>query len=210
MKRILKIVGVLFFVVVLAGAGFYGWASITASRVLARSFAPHVTGFPIPFPLDDEELTEAGLTSDEGGSVAMQRALERGQHLVEARYGCLGCHGEDFSGGVMVDDRLLGRILGPNLTGGRGSRTTGYGPSDWDHIVRHGVLPSGRPAAMPSEGGRIQAAEEVSPQRRVGAYAPPPGDDMIDRLSVARILVLLLSLTLAACEGPGRPGGPGR
>ena len=162
MKLILKIVGAFLLIVVLAGAGFYGWASITATRVLARTFAPHSTSFPIPFPLEDEELQQAGLTGEEGGEVALQRALERGRHLVEARYACVECHGTDFSGGVMVDDPLLGRILGSNLTSGRGSRTTGYGPSDWDHIVRHGVLPSGRSGAMPAEDFQGMSDQELS------------------------------------------------
>ena len=124
MQRTLKIAGVFFLIVVLAGAGFYGWASITATRVLARSFAPHAIDFLIPFLLDDEDLRQMGLTTDEGDLVATQLAFERGQHLVEARYGCLECHGGDLSGGVMMDDPLLGRMLGPNLTGGRGTRTT--------------------------------------------------------------------------------------
>ena len=76
--------------------------------------------------------------------------MERGRHLVTARYGCAECHGANFGGGVMVDAFPLGSLLGPNITTGQGSRTLQYSPADWDRIVRHGVLPDGRPAVMPS------------------------------------------------------------
>ena len=200
MKRTLKIVGILFLIVVLAGAGFYGWASITATRVLARSFAPHTIDFPIPFPLDDGDPRQVGLMGDEGGLVEIQLALERGQHLVEARYGCSECHGEDFSGGVMVDDRLLGRILGPNLTGGRGTRTSGYGPSDWDRIVRHGVLPGGRPAAMPSEDFQGMSDQELS-DIIVFIQSQPPIDNEVPPVTLGplgKVLIATGQLPLSA------------
>ena len=192
MKLILKIVGAFLLIVVLAGAGFYGWASITATRVLARTFAPHSTSFPIPFPLEDEELQQAGLTGEEGGEVALQRALERGRHLVEARYACVECHGTDFSGGVMVDDPLLGRILGPNLTSGRGSRTTGYGPSDWDHIVRHGVLPSGRSGAMPAEDFQGMSDQELS-DIIVFIRSHPPVDNEVPPVTLGPLGKVLMA-----------------
>ena len=48
------------------------------------------------------------------------------RHLVEARYGCGECHGRNFGGGVMIDNPAIGRLLGPNLTTGKGSVTSGF------------------------------------------------------------------------------------
>ena len=89
-------------------------------------------------------------------------SLARGEHLVNARYVCVECHGNDFGGGVMVDDPMIGRILGPNITAGEGGRTAAFTPSDWDRIVRHGVRSDGRPAAMPSEDFQGMSDQELS------------------------------------------------
>jgi mono/diheme cytochrome c family protein len=62
----------------------------------------------------------------------------------------------------MVDAFPMGTILGPNITAGRGSRITNYRPTDWDRIVRHGILPDGRPAAMPSEDFQLMSDQELS------------------------------------------------
>ena len=81
----------------------------------------------------------------------------------------------------MVDDPAIGRLLGPNITTGRGGRTTGYTAADWDRIVRHGVLPDGRPAAMPSEDFQLMSDQELSDivafiesQPPVDNEVPPP------------------------------------
>ena len=62
----------------------------------------------------------------------------------------------------MVDAFPIGTLLGPNLTSGAGSRTLAYTPRDWDRIVRHGVLPDGRPAVMPSEDFQLMSDQELS------------------------------------------------
>lgn len=181
MKTLLKVIGVLVVILVVAGAGLYVWASATSSGLRSRTFEAHTVGFPIPFPLSGEELAESGLTAEEGQQLATERALVRGKHLVEARYACIECHGQDFGGGVMVDAPLLGRILGPNLTSGTGSRTVGYGPADWDRIVRHGLLRDGRPGAMPSQDFQLMSDQELSDivafllsQPPVDNEVPPP------------------------------------
>jgi mono/diheme cytochrome c family protein len=107
---------------------------------------------------------EAVLASAEGGgapvavevppidiaAIAQERAVERGAYLARARYPCTECHGQDFGGGVMVEDPLLGNLYGPNLTAGSGSVVASYTMGDWDRIVRHGIKPDGTPALMPS------------------------------------------------------------
>ena len=101
MKLIFKVIAWLLVVVVAAGAGFYAWASFAANRILSRTVEAHAIDLPIPFPLGADELAAEGLTAESGEALARERALERGRHLVEARYACVECHGDDFGGGPM-------------------------------------------------------------------------------------------------------------
>lgn len=162
MKKALKVVAALMLVLCLLAAGGFGWAHGKATELLDRSIAVHDADFPIPFPLDSAEIAELGVGPAAADSVARERARERGRHLVEARYGCNECHGTDFSGGVMVDDPLLGQLLGPNITSGEGGKTAAYTAADWDRIVRHGVRPDGAPAVMPSGDFRLMSDQELS------------------------------------------------
>lgn len=162
MKTLLKIIVALLAVAVLAAIGVYVWAGMASSRILAETYESHAVNFPIPFPLTDDEVQEAGLTPEQAADTALARAIERGRHLVESRYACIECHGANFGGGVMIDAFPIGQLLGPNLTTGVGSRTADYGPADWDRIVRHGILPDGRPAFMPSEDFQNMSDEELS------------------------------------------------
>lgn len=107
---------------------------------------------PAPDPL-------AGVDLD---ALALERAVARGRHLVEARYACIECHGDDFAGGTMVDDPMIGSLHGPNLTGGQGSRVADWSPNDWDHAVRHGIFPDGKPSAMPAEDYQRMSDRELS------------------------------------------------
>ncbi len=172
MKTLLKVVGVLLVVLVLAAGSVYGWARSKDASLLSRTIDTHRVDFPIPFPLSDDEVarvrqerTDAGEpppTDADLDSVALARARASGDHLVHARYGCVECHGADFGGGVMVDDPMIGRILGPNITSGNGGRTADYTAGDWDRIVRHGVRPDGTPAAMPSADFQRMSDHELS------------------------------------------------
>ena len=162
MRIVLKVVGAFLLLVVLSVGGFYAWASIASGRSLARTIGTHTVGFPIPFPFDSVEVAEVEASEEAAVRLALDRARERGSHLVAARYGCGECHGEDLSGGVMIDAPVIGRLFGPNLTGGRGSRVAEFAAADWDRIVRHGVLPDGRPATMPAEDFQRMSDQELS------------------------------------------------
>jgi cytochrome c553 len=161
-KLVLKILGLALGSVVLLGAGFYGWASMASGSKLAAVYETHSASFPIPFPLTESELVELGIESDPGDGIALERALERGEHLINARYGCRECHGQTFAGGVMVDAFPIGTLLGPNITLGEGSKTAAYTARDWDRIVRHGVKPDGTPATMPSVDFQLMSDQELS------------------------------------------------
>jgi mono/diheme cytochrome c family protein len=162
MKKLLRIVAAVVAVLVLVAIGAYVWASVTTSRLRAEVYDTHSVDFPIPFPLDPGEVAALGLTPEAAAQLAQERAVERGSHLVAARYPCVACHSTNFGGGVMIDAFPIGTLLGPNLTSGAGSRTLTYTPRDWDRIVRHGVLPDGRPAVMPSEDFQLMSDQELS------------------------------------------------
>jgi mono/diheme cytochrome c family protein len=162
MRTALKIIGVLVALIVVLAAGVYVWASMKVTRLRAQTFDPQLVDFPIPFPLDPAEVAAMGLTDDQAHQLAVQRAVARGKHLVEARYTCTACHGANFGGGVMVDAAIIGHLLAPNLTLGAGSRTADYQARDWDRIVRHGVRKDGHPAVMPAEDFQFMSDEELS------------------------------------------------
>ena len=193
-KILLSLVGL---VVVLAGAA-YAWASVATSRKLAQTYQVHSVDFPVPFPLAEAEA--AAVAEADRPRVAAERAVERGRHLLQSRYACGECHGQNFAGGTMIDAPVMGRILGPNLTRGRGSRTASYRPADWDRIVRHGVLPDGRPASMPSEDFQLMSDQELSD---IVAYitAQPPVDNEVPRPAwgpIGKMLIATGRLPLGA------------
>ena len=53
--------------------------------------------------------------------------------------GCQGCHGDDLGGKVWIDDALLGEIVAPNLTKGKGGLPKDYGVNDWVRSLKHGL-----------------------------------------------------------------------
>lgn len=141
--------GVLVGVVLVMGAGSYVWASRAAQQRLSVRYDVHRPDFPIPFPLTVAERDSLPKGTN-GDSVALVRAVARGQHLVESFYPCGECHGSNLGGGVMVDDPGMGTLRGANLTMGKGSKTVAYTAADWDRMVRHGVKPDGTPSVMPA------------------------------------------------------------
>lgn len=149
-------------------------AAFQSSRLMHRSF-------------------EVQADEDPGAPVGgVEASIERGRHLITARYGCLDCHGEDLGGGTMVDAAPIGRILGPNLTSGEGGVVSEYTFADWDRIVRHGVRPDGRPAVMPSVDFREMSDQElddliayIEAQPPVDAEVPEPRFGPVGMILVA-------------------------
>ncbi len=143
-------------------------------------------------------------------------ALERGRHLVEAIGKCQECHGDDYGGEQMVDDFAFGRLVAPNLTGGKGG-IAGYGEGDWDRAIRHGVGRDGRALIfMPSEAFSVLSDADLA--ALVGyLHTRPPVDRELPSQRVgpmARALYLggnfpLLPVNLIDHEGTRRPAAPG-
>jgi mono/diheme cytochrome c family protein len=126
--------------------------------------------------------------------------VERGRHLVESRFACTECHGQNFGGGVMIDAPVLGRLLGPNITTGPGTKTATYQAADWDRIVRHGVRPDGTPSAMPAQDFELMSDQELSD---IVTYirTVPPVDSTVPPISLGplgKFLIATGNLPLAA------------
>lgn len=215
-SKILKGLGALIAVLVLAVGAFYGWAVSTTGGLRAQVFDVHTVELPVPFPLTETEVadlrakrlaemvaaaaatapTDGGVALASGGdagsadagvdplagvdlnAIALENALARGKHLVDARYGCAICHGADFSGGNMFDSPVIGTAKGLNLTRGKGSVTVDFKSSDWERAIRHGIRPDGTPMVMPSVDYAFMSDQELSD---VVAYiqSQPPVDNEV-------------------------------
>jgi mono/diheme cytochrome c family protein len=195
MSKALKVVLSVLAALILVAAGFYIWAGMRVSALRERTIATHHVDFPVPFHLDDEVAAP-----DSSADAARARAIERGRHLLESRYVCTECHGSNLGGGTMIDDPAIGRVLGPNITRGRGSVVLAYTPADWDRAVRHGVAPSGRPTFMPAQDFQLMSDQELSD---ILAYIEtlPPIDNEVEPARVGplgRVLVALGQIRMAA------------
>jgi cytochrome c553 len=193
MKTVLKIVGVLVLLLIVAGIGVYAWASSATNRVLTRKVAVHEIDIPVPFPLDSAEVKRMRLKPDSAQKLALSRGIERGRHLIESRYACKECHGDNLGGGVMVDAAPVGVLHGPNITMGKGSKTVNYRVADWDRIVRHGVRPDSTPAVMPSVDFQRVTDQELSD---LIAYirSMPPVDNEEPPVSLGPILKISVAM----------------
>ncbi|MFZ5476439.1 MAG: c-type cytochrome [Myxococcota bacterium] len=222
MSRVAKIGGGLVLALLLGAGGTYAWATSARDAVLAQTYETHRVDFPIPFPLTETELAElraqklaeaappadpnAPATATDAAAepvadplagtdldaIARERAIARGKHLVESRYVCIECHGADFGGGTMIDDPAVGRLLGANLTTGKGSRTLSYTASDWDRMVRHGVKPDGKASPMPSKDFFAVSDRELSD---IVTYirSLPPVDKESPEMEYGPVLTMLLA-----------------
>jgi mono/diheme cytochrome c family protein len=70
-------------------------------------------------------------------------SIERGKHLMTVLVDCSGCHGQDLSGGVVLDDPAFGVVNAPNLTTGKNGVGGQLSDSDIARILRYGVKPDG-------------------------------------------------------------------
>lgn len=129
-------------------------------------------------------------------------AIERGRHLVTTR-GCTDCHGSDLGGNQVINDPMVGRLHGSNLTRGVGGLPADFGDSDFVRAIRHGVARDGRPLVlMPSAEYATMTDEDVSMViaflKSVPAVDRPRGP--VSPGPVLRLLLVLDQFQLAASE----------
>ncbi|MCA9532955.1 MAG: patatin-like phospholipase family protein, partial [Myxococcales bacterium] len=140
-------------------AAFVVWANVRAAQLQAMLRPIPASTLPVPFPLSESERAELEPGQDPD-VVAHERGVARGRHVMRARLGCVDCHGEDLSGGPVMDVPLIGRAFAPNIT--RGGVTRAYSSEDWERIVRHGVRPNGLAALMPVMESAMISDQEVA------------------------------------------------
>lgn len=180
MRRILKWVGTLLGVLVLAAAALWGVAWHHSERAMARTFA--VQDAPLALPTD-----AAG--------------LDHGRHLFATR-GCADCHGAQGEGRLVMDAGPLLRLIAPNITpAALGAR--GYDADKIARAVRHGLRADGTPLVfMPSEDwaelGDADTAALVAHVQSLPPSANDPGRTEVRPL--ARVLHLFGKFPLTPAE----------
>jgi mono/diheme cytochrome c family protein len=86
-------------------------------------------------------------------------SIARGEHWVKAE--CIGCHGDDLSGGAFFDAPFA-QIDAKNLTSGKGGIGAEFSDEDWVRALRHGVGPDGLSVLiMPASDFRYFSDEDL-------------------------------------------------
>lgn len=152
MKRALKWVGIilggLLAVIIVAFAGF----NVAGAARLQKTH--QLTAESIVIPTDDA-------------------ALARGEHLVLVN--CVGCHGADLSGDVMMDDPAMGTIYASNISGVAETHSV----DELVLAIRHGVDQDGRQLAiMPAEAFIYFSEEDLGAIIAYLQTVPRAGDDL--------------------------------
>ncbi len=121
-------------------------------RIVGGLIGLVVVGLGVVYAWTEMEMNETyDLKSDKIIVSTDSITLDRGYHLATNLAKCVDCHKEDFAGSTIVDDPVLGRLVAPNLTKGKGSVTANYTDEDWVRSIRYGIDPKGRPLIfMPS------------------------------------------------------------
>ena len=87
-------------------------------------------------------------------------AIAHGEHWVKAE--CIGCHGEDLSGGPFFE-APFGYFDAKNLTSGQGGVDSEFTDEDWVRALRHGVSTEGKSLLiMPAQNFRFYSDEDLA------------------------------------------------
>ncbi|MBL8103267.1 MAG: c-type cytochrome [Anaerolineales bacterium] len=150
MKKVLKWIGIIIgsllglIVLVFLGLVFKG------NSMLKKTYDVQVETIPIP--------------TDEA-------AIARGEHWVMAE--CIGCHGEDLSGGAFFEAPFA-TVNSKNLTTGKGGAGTEFEDIDWIRALRYGVNPEGSSLLiMPSHAFRFFSDADLGDIIAYLKVAPP-------------------------------------
>ena len=116
-KKILKRIGLGIVAVVAMLIIIVGILFLTGKSKLKQTYQADVTELNIP---------------TDSASVA------RGRYLATTNL-CVECHGENLSGGPMIDDPAFALLTAPNLTSGDGGLGAQLQVKDWIRAIRHGI-----------------------------------------------------------------------
>ena len=98
-------------------------------------------------------------------------AIARGEHWIMAE--CIGCHGDDLSGGPFFEAPFA-TVNAKNLTTGKGGIGTEFTDEDWVRAFRYGVGPDGSSVLiMPSHAFRFFSDADLGDIIAYLKVAPP-------------------------------------
>jgi len=117
-KKILKWIGIVLGGLIILAAVLVGVLYAMANARLTKKYDVQVESVVIPTD---------------------QAAIEQGKKWATVL--CADCHGADFSGKPLVDDKTVGFVPAPNLTSGEGGAGGEFTDADWILALRHGVDP---------------------------------------------------------------------
>jgi cytochrome c553 len=138
MRRLLGGIAIVLGSLVGLGIIAYAVVYVVSERMVRRTYAYQVPSASVLIPTDTASIRE-------------------GQRL-STIHGCLGCHGKQAEGEVMLDEPLLARIVAPSLT----AAVRNCSDPELVAIIRLGVRPSGRiVSVMPSQVFNVLTDEDL-------------------------------------------------
>lgn len=103
-------------------------------------------------------------------------AIARGEHWVKAE--CIGCHGDDLSGGPFFVAPFA-TVNAKNLTTGKGGVGSEFSSEDWIRVFRYGVGPDGNSILiMPSHAFRFLSDSDMGDIIAYLKVAPPVDNEL--------------------------------
>jgi mono/diheme cytochrome c family protein len=181
MKRLLKWLLIVAGLVILVVAGLVGYVYVASNALMARTYQVEPPRVPIP---------------------ADPASIARGKYLVEKVAACTECHGPDLGGKVVDDNLPFGRLVGANVTRGRGGLPADYTDQDFVRALTHGVKRDGRSVIF------MPVVDYVFTSADLGAIiayvkSVPPVDRTVPAMSpgpMARALGLFATFPLASAS----------
>ncbi|MCC7404435.1 MAG: c-type cytochrome [Bdellovibrionales bacterium] len=151
MKEVIKVGGAVLGVLFLMVLGLFVLSSSRLSSVLNASVAPP--------PL--EGIVEAAQKGD----------VNVGERVVRVRNDCTGCHGKDLSGAWVVDNPVIGKIWGSNITP---AALKDWSNEEVANAIRYGIGRDGKPLVlMPSHEYQNLSVEDIGAMVAYLRMIPP-------------------------------------
>jgi mono/diheme cytochrome c family protein len=170
MRWLVRILGVLIALVVVAAATIY----LVSSHALNRTYAIPTQALALTAPSD-------------------AASIARGRHFAFAIAKCADCHGADLGGTVFLDVPPF-RLVAPNLTKGRGGVGASLADADFVRAIRYGVAPDGTGLlVMPASGYQYLSDADLAD---IIAYVKsvPPVDSNLPATDIRPLGRLLLAI----------------
>jgi mono/diheme cytochrome c family protein len=120
------------------------WAAQAAA---ATAVALAVVGVTVYWASESRLTRTFDVRPDRLNAAADAALVERGRHIATIR-GCIACHAANLGGRVIIDNPMIGRFAGSNLTSGKGGIGARYADEDWVRAIRHGVRANGKPLLL--------------------------------------------------------------